>query len=214
MCLEISPCRQCEVKGLVVHADCHDADEPEDPDAIRIGAGHGQGRTVRNLLRPHRPALDAIHGRRVRRDHRPDRAGHCRVLRPRLEARAAVDLLGVDMGSERHIVHVDEVLTQPLHVDAASLRLRIRLQLQDDLLYRREGRLPSLQEIAMTCVRANPMALVRHTGRMVHAAVLSGGNLRQREIGRCKKNGEKCKSEQKASGRVLPLCCRPSLPAK
>ena len=95
----------------VVHSDCHHADEPEGPDANRIVAVDGQDSTSQYISGLHSPTLYIISCRDVGRDHGADRTGHCCVLRDRFEARAAVNLLDVDMSSKRHVAHVNQVLT-------------------------------------------------------------------------------------------------------
>ncbi len=201
----ILPGRQRMVMGLVMHANRHHTNEPEGPDAVRVGAGHDQGRTTRDLRRLHCPALDIVHRRCVGRNHGADRAGHGRVLRSSLEAGAAFDLLDADAGAERHVVHVDQMLTKRLDIDAAPVRRRIRHQLGDDLLNGGEGGLSPLHEPCGKGVRIHPVALVGHPGHMPHPAMLTGRILRQRETGRRKKGNEKCKTDHGASSGWVAL---------
>lgn len=204
------PGRQSEVMGLVMHANRHHANEPEGPDPVRVRAGHDQGRATRYLGRLHCPALDTIHRNCVGRDHGADRAGDRRVLRSRLEAGAAFDLLGADAGAERHVVHVDQMLTQRLDIDFAPVRRRIRHQLRDNLLNGGEGGLPPLHDLSGNGVCIHAMALVGHAGhvlRVLHSPLLGGRTLRQRQAG----DGKKCDDEDKTDHGVSTGCFAPLL---
>lgn len=167
MRVRILPGCQRKVMGLVVHSDRHHADEPEGPDTVRIAACNRQDSSARNFLCLHRPALDAIHGRCVGRDHRADRGDDGSVVRHRLEAGAALDISRGNVGTQRNVVHVDQMLTQRFDVDAAPVRLRVRHQLLDDLLDCSEGRLPSLQDTFRNGISVHPMVRMGHTRDML-----------------------------------------------
>ncbi|MBW6493324.1 MAG: hypothetical protein K0B16_01990 [Burkholderiaceae bacterium] len=57
----------------------------------------------------------------VKIGHGADRTGDCRVVRNRLEAGASFDFFDPDEGAERDVVHVGEMLTKRLDLDAALL---------------------------------------------------------------------------------------------
>jgi hypothetical protein len=52
---------------------------------------------------------------------------------------AALDLLCGDIGIERHLVHVDQVLSQRFEVDFGPICLRVGFEHPDDLLDGAEG---------------------------------------------------------------------------
>lgn len=198
----ILPDRQREMMGLVMHANRHHANEPYGPDAVRIGPGHDQGGTAWDLRRLHGPALYTVHRRCVGRDHGADRGGDRRVLRSRLETGAAFDLLYADSGAERHVVHVDQMLTERLDIDAAPVRRRIRHQSCDNLLNGGEGGLSPFHEPRGNGVRVHPVALVGHAGHVLpvpHAPVLYARTLRQRQAGSGKKRDDEHETDHGAS---------------
>src|SRR5271165_143804 len=128
---------------LMMRAAYQYADETEAAnmlDFLRIRRGDGEKLAIRQRRRLGIPAVKAVHGLSVGRDHPLD-GDECAPTAGDRDLQAAVDLFRGSVGLQRDLVHVDEMLTQRFKIYFGPIRLWVGVEHAHDLLNRSESTL-------------------------------------------------------------------------
>lgn len=141
--MRIGPDRHLPVMRLMMIAQRHDADIAKALNLrglVRLGTGDIHCPCVALLQRAKVPAGFLFKNLRVRPERAIERRGGAGCNRFHRERNATCNgFLFHDIDMQRGVFHVHEMLAQPLEVDAAPVRFRIRLQFVYNFLDCGEG---------------------------------------------------------------------------